>query len=192
MKALIPAALLALAACSQAPDTAAEDEPAASPQAAASAAPTPAPAEAEPAFPPLTAAGFGPHTVGQPIALVGPAPPVEHTRISEDCRIYSDPNLPDVWIMTDGRGVVQRVSVGESSQLRTAKGIGVGATEAEVLRAYPGIRKEPHEYVAAPAGNFYTAPRGQPGLRFDTDAQRRVTEISGGAQPFLSYAEGCA
>ena len=150
--------------------------------------PGPAPS---PGAPTLTAAGFGPFTVGQPIAMAGPAPPREADRISEDCRLFSDPNLPGVWAMTDGAGVVRRVSVAGPSPIETPEGVGVGATEASVRAAYPSLRREPHEYTVG-GDNLYTAAPGAAGLRFELGEDRRVTEMHGGSPPFLGYSEGCA
>lgn len=181
------ATVLLVAACSQQAESPVAPEPGVT-----TAAETPAPGPApSPGVPALSAAGFGPHTVGQPIALTGPAPPREADRISEDCRLFSDPNLPGVWVMTDGAGVVRRVSVGAPSTLETAQGIGVGASEAAVRAAYPGIRREPHEYTIG-GDNLYTRAVGQADLRFELGEDRRVTEMHGGAPPFLSYSEGCA
>ncbi len=143
------------------------------------------------AIPLLTAEGFGPHAVGQPIALVGPFPPREAERTSQDCRLYSDANLPGVWIMTDGDGVVQRVSVGGNSTLVTAQGITLGTSQAAVFAAYPTARGEPHEYIIG-GSNLYTTAPGSAGLRFEIGATGTVVEMHGGTQPFLGYSEGCA
>jgi hypothetical protein len=153
--------------------------------------PSVAPGQTSP-IPSLTEAGFGPHVVGNKIALVGPAPPVEEPRISDECHMYRDPNLPGVWIMTDGEDVVQRVAVLAPSTLETGAGIGIGAGEAAVRAAYPGLRAEPNEHAEAPAKDLYTAPPGEAGLRFDIDGEGKVVEMSGGAPPFLGYSEGCA
>lgn len=151
-----------------------------------------APGEVDSGIPPVTAQGFAGYIVGKPIPMAGPDKPVEQPRISESCRMYKDKSLPDVWIMTDGKGVVQRISVLGSSTLRTAAGIGLGASEAQLRAAYPDLRVERSEYVMPPGAVFYTAGEDRPGLRFDTSEQGKVVEISGGAQPFLGYSEGCA
>ena len=142
--------------------------------------------------PPLTAAGFGPYLVGQKVPMNGPTPPQEMERIVEDCRLFTDDNLPGVWIMADGDNVVMRVSVSEPSTLETAAGIGIGASEAEVRAAYPAVRETPHEYVEAPGKNLFTASPDLPGLRFEIGGDGTVTQIHGGRPPFLGYIEGCA
>lgn len=189
----------ALAACSQQPASDTEnpdsrDIPAGTATAADPSAPpaSTSPREVEGSVPSITPAGFAGYVVGNPIPMAGPDKPVEEMRISDSCRTYRDRGLPDTWIMTDGKGMVQRFVALGTSTLKTAAGIGLGATEAQVRAAYPGIRKEASDYVAAPGGTLYTAPDGQPGLRFDVDEKGRVIELSGGAQPFLGYSEGCA
>ncbi len=142
--------------------------------------------------PPLTAAGFGPYLVGRKVPMNGPYPPREMDRLNEDCRLYTDSNLPGVWIMADGDNVVMRVSVSEPSTLETAAGIGLGATEAEVRAAYPAVRETPHQYVEAPGKNLFTASPDHPGLRFEIGSDGTVTQIHGGRPPFLGYIEGCA
>lgn len=187
-------ALLAVflaAACAQSEEGSAGREQAVDPAPPAARAtesqPDPAPS---PGVLTLGAAGFGPFAVGQPVAQVGPSLR-EAERIGEDCRLFSDPGLPGVWVMTDGAGTIQRVSVAGPSTIETAEGIAVGATDAAVRSSYPALRREPHEYTVGGA-NLYTAPSGRAGLRFEMDGDGRVSEMSGGAPPFLGYAEGCA
>lgn len=192
---------VALAACSQQPasDTANSGDTSTagkiSPKDAANSSATAQPArpgEVEGTVPSITPAGFAGYVVGNPIPMAGPDKPVEQPRISETCRMYRDRGLPDTWIMTDGEGVVQRFVALGASTLKTATGIGLGATEAQVRAAYPGIRKVPSEHAEEPAGALFTAPADRSGLRFDIDQRGHVVEISGGAQPFLGFSEGCA
>ena len=189
------AALLMLAAaCSPEPEPEAPADRADSaidPAAPGEIAP-PVPATARESVPPLTESGYADFIVGRPIAVANPANLSEQPAVSEDCRMFRDRRFPDLWIMTNGKRVIQRVSAIGKSPLKTSAGIGLGASEAAVRAAYPGIRKERSDYVMPPGGILFTAADDRPGLRFDLDEQAKVVEISGGAPPFLGYSEGCA
>lgn len=190
------ATALTLAACSGEPaaDPAA-DSVAVSPDDAANpaAGQGPAtPAETEMTVPPITAAGFGPHRVGQPLHEGGAAPVTEpQVYDGGDCRLFRDPGLPDSWIMTDGKKVVQVFTVLGTSTLRTSEGIGLGDSIDKLKAAYPDLRFQGSDHAAPPAGSYYTAGPNEPGLRFATDGSK-VVEISAGRQPWLGAAEGCA
>lgn len=186
---------LSLAACSQAPDSPppaqgeADVETSAAP---ATAQPDPAPTLGDAPGALLGAEGLGPHRVGSPVATGGASPPQLVHADNPSCHMYRDPNLPGVFIMTDGEGVIRRISVLEPSTVKTAAGIGVGAKEPAVRAAYPAMRKERSEYTAPPGGILYSAADGKPGLRFDVDQEGTVREMSGGTPPYLAFSEGCA
>jgi len=109
------------------------------------------------------------------------------------CRTISSPKFLGAHaIVYDG--TVRRITVGERSDVELASGIGIGATEEQVRAAYPQFVEEPHKYVAAP-GKYLTAPdaaEGGPALRFEIDADRKVSLIHAGTMPVLGYIEGCA
>ncbi len=89
---------------------------------------------------------------------------------------------------------MRRVTVGQRSDVKLIEGIGVGATEVEVRAAFPGFREAPHEYEEAPA-KYLTAPNadsGDPALRFEIGADRKVSLMHVGTMPVLGYVEGCA
>lgn len=111
-------------------------------------------------------------------------------QINETCRTVSSPDYPGVYAMTDGKQV-RRITVGERSYVKLVEGIGVGATEAQVLAAFPGFRSSPHKYVDAPA-KYLTQPGNNPRLRFEIGEDGRVGLIHVGMMPQLGYVEGCA
>jgi len=196
LRAAALAVLLAgpLAACSsgeqagqQADETAQEQSEGRVPLDAAATPPVAAPADPTT----LTPAGLGALTIGK-------APPADsgwsedEAQLSESCRTLHSDAYPESYAMSDGQAI-RRITAGEGSALKTARGIATGASEAEVRAAYPGIVEEPHKYVAAPGKYLTWMPEdGGPGLRFEIDEQGKVGLIHAGEMPWLGYVEGCA
>lgn len=145
---------------------------------------------------PLTVDGWGPVRIGMSQAQVTK---VLKTRLTgqaiedeDTCVEKGSSKYPGVFFMFEG-GKVTRVSVSEPSRVRTPSGIGIGATAAEVRRAYPkGLHAETHEYLDRPAEylTFWTIPNKR-GVRFETDLKRRVQVIHAGTGS-IQYIEGCA
>jgi hypothetical protein len=112
---------------------------------------------------------------------------------SDSCTTISSNDYPGVYaIVTDDK--VQRITVGQRSDVKLAEGIGIGATEADVKKWFAGFREEPHKYEAAPA-KYLTAPNAKPGesaLRFEIKADGKVGLIHVGEMPTLAYVEGCS
>jgi hypothetical protein len=145
---------------------------------------------------PLTVDGWGPVRIGMSQAQVAR---VLKTRLTgqaiedeDTCVEKGSSKYPGVFFMFEG-GKVTRVSVSEPSRVRTPSGIGIGATAAEVRRAYPkGLHAETHEYLDRPAEylTFWTIPNKR-GVRFETDLKRRVQVIHAGTGS-IQYIEGCA
>jgi len=200
MKSILAATaiLSCLAACS--PEPAAEPEPASNiahqgiPSAPEPppAAPPAAPAESKPNDDILTLEGLGPLRIGQKVPA-GSGWAERGAQISDSCRTIGSPDFPGVYaIVEDGK--VRRITIGSGSAVRLVEGIGVGAAEAEVRAAFAGFREEPHKYSEAPA-KYLTAPNaasGDPALRFEIGADRKVSLIHVGTKPVLFYVEGCA
>lgn len=197
---LIAAAAWALAACSANRN----DEPgAAATESAAAATDDSAMADARDLAP--TSPAAGPTTGGRVLALEGlghlvigkPIPAGSSfaergAQIDDTCRTVSSPEYPGVHAITEGQGgPLRRITVGERSDIELAEGIGVGATEQEVLAAFPGFRATPHKYVSAPA-KYLTQPGNDPRLRFEIGENGRVSLIHAGLMPELGYVEGCA
>ncbi len=72
-----------------------------------------------------------------------------------------------------------RISAGGHSRVRTPSGIRVGATAAQVRRAYGRkLQAEPHKYLAKAAEylTYWTVPAKR-GVVFETGENRRVQRI---------------
>lgn len=114
-------------------------------------------------------------------------------QISDECRLITSPDYPGVYAIAEG-GKVRRITVGERSAVKLVEGIGVGSSEADVRRAFPGFRETPHAYIDSP-GKYLTAPgaeSGDPAVRFEIGEDGNVDLIHVGTMPVLGYVEGCA
>lgn len=112
------------------------------------------------------------------------------------------PAAHGVWVLTTrGRkGPVERFSVMTQMGVRidarrtprTAAGIGIGSTRAQVLTAYRGrVKQSAHEYTS---GQYLdvAGPRGSgTALRFETDHRGRVVAMHSGKVPQVFYIENC-
>lgn len=89
-------------------------------------------------------------------------------------------------------GQVARVDV-DTTGVLTVEGIGVGSTEADVYRAYPGlIRTEKAPYEELPAHALILTPRDTSrGMVFETDGHV-VTNYRVGRRPEVEWIEGCS
>ena len=185
---------LAVAALLAACDRGAPDQP---PQARPSAEivqPQP-PVPAEPA---LTAYGWGNLTIGmaeaEAVRLAGLTAPDQGPPLDnhEQCHELLLPAQPGLYVMIQ-EGVVSRITLSEPGPIRTDRGLGVGAREADVIKAYgEGLEVTPHKYEDEPAHylTFWTLP-GKRGVRYETDRQGVVTTIHAGDDS-IQLVEGCA
>jgi hypothetical protein len=90
-------------------------------------------------------------------------------------------------------GKLSRISVSAPSHIVTPRGIGVGANADDVRKAYgEKLQAEPNHYLDLPAEylTFWLKP-DKSGVRFETDAQRKVETIHAGNSS-IQYIEGCA
>lgn len=156
-------------------------------------APTPVtPALGTPSGNVLALEGFGDLRIGQPVPASSNWTE-RGAQTSDACRTISSPDYPGVYAIIE-QGMVRRITAGQNSSVRLSENIGVGSTEKEVLKSFPGFRAEPHKYVASPA-KYLTAPNaasGDSALRFEIGADGRVNLIHVGMMPVLGYVEGCA
>ena len=147
------------------------------------------------AQPHLTPDGWGPVRIGMTRADVaealGVVPRGEPVEPGGGCVEQISDAHPGMWFMfEDGR--LTRISIGEQSRITTPHGIGIGATAAQVRKAYSrGLKAEVHHYEGRPAEylTWWAIPKWR-GLRFETDARRRVQTIHAGG-PSIEYIEGC-
>lgn len=194
------ASVLALAACQPADDAAA---PPASETPTAQDPAAPADANA------LTAEGWGPLRIGMtldevtqamgpdsdPEAVGGPEP--------EACDQFRPERAPEGLLVMIEQGVLTRISIMDTSPLRTDRGFGIGSTATEIKAAYgDAAMVEPHHYVGLPAEYITVWNGGRPtepyvqdaaarGVRYETDENGVVTLVHVGG-PSIQYVEGCA
>ncbi|MEG3181948.1 hypothetical protein [Sphingomonas sp. LT1P40] len=158
---------------------------------------TPAPTPTASATPAATAAniltleGLGPIRIGQPVPKDSGFAS-RGAQISDACTTVTSLKYPGVYVIVE-RNAVRRITVGRRSNVKLVEGIGIGATEKQVMADFAGFRTAPHKYVGAP-GKYLTAPNadsGDPALRFEIGADGKVSLIHIGTMPVLGYVEGC-
>ncbi len=163
---------------------------------------------AAPASQVLSASGYGPLRIGMsladvvtalgpdsdPEAVGGPEP--------EQCDQFRPARAPEGLLVMIEAGRLTRISLAGESSIVTDKGLGVGATAAEVRTAYgPGIVAGPHKYQDPPAEYLDAWASGAPaagamagenarGIRYEVGDEGRVTLIHAGG-PSIEYVEGC-
>lgn len=78
----------------------------------------------------------------------------------------------------------------EELNIKTEKGVGIGSTKDEVLRAYPMTNISPHQYLA-PEGEYLEVKlTNSNGIVFET-LHDVVTNFRIGSYPAVKYIEGC-
>ena len=105
----------------------------------------------------------------------------------------TSPKYPGVYAIVS-KGAVQRITLGQSSTVKLAEGVGVGSSEQQVMQWFGGFREEAHKYEPAPA-KYLTAPNaasGSSALRFEIGTDSKVKMIHVGLMPALAYVEGCS
>jgi hypothetical protein len=146
------------------------------------------------AAPVLGASGFGPFTVGMPLAAVNahlntkivPTPP--RLRANPVCDYVPVRDFPGVsFVFVDDR--LARIDVARRGY-RSADGVAVGDRQDEATRRLAGAKREPLDHV--PAGvALVRESDGQPnalGYQFYGGRLRRM--VAGGRR-VIRYAEGC-
>jgi hypothetical protein len=144
------------------------------------------------------ARSFGPISYGATVAEAtrSVGRPFEVIReYKRQCGFYRFDALPDGVRLMVSEGRVVRVDVDGSSGIRTTEGAGVGSTEDEIRRLYPGrIRTEPHAYADGDAHYLVLTPEVPSdttyGLVFETNGTAVVSYRAGLWGPALAN-EGC-
>ena len=108
-----------------------------------------------------------------------------------ECRLDELPGHPGLSVMVE-RGVVTRIGIASPSRLKTDRGFGIGAREADLRRAYgKALKVATAAYEAEPAHDLTVwAIRGKRGVRYGTDARGRVQAIYAGSKS-IANIEGC-
>lgn len=180
-----------LAACGPAPEKASEPAPPAVAAPAPAQTPAPAPTPTAPTKV-IGLEGLGDLKIGQPVPAGGTWAE-RGAQTGDACRTVTSPDYPGVYAIVE-QGKVQRITVGQRSDVKLVEGVGVGSTEKDVKGWFGGFREEPHKYQDAPA-KYLTAPNaasGDPAVRFEIGSDGKVSLIHVGVMPALGYVEGCS
>jgi hypothetical protein len=74
--------------------------------------------------------------------------------------------------------------------IKTDAGIGLGASEGDVLKAYPNAKVKPNPADPTWHSIIVEAPDRTKGIVFETDG-KTVKSMRAGANPAINYANGC-
>lgn len=154
-------------------------------------------ASAPAVVPPLTPDGWGELRIGmsetEAVRKFGLNVPSDDDGVSSAaCRELTFPKGGPTLVAMAENGRITRISIFGGSRMRTDRGFGLGAREAEIRKAYGrNLRVETHKYDEEPAHYLtaWTVP-GKRGVRFETDQKGVVTTIHAGG-PSIEYVEGC-
>lgn len=146
---------------------------------------------------PLTPDGYGPVLIGMTRDQVATALGTQlEGEAIDDANICVEmgaaSGYPDLYFLFEN-GLLARISAGENSRVLTPRGIGIGASAAQVRRSYGRtLRAETHTYLGRPAEYLtFWVRRNRSGVRFETGIDRRVKTIHAGNST-IQYIEGCA
>lgn len=157
-----------------------------------------APAVAQPRPWHLTPDGYGPARIGMTRAQVERAlnvrlegTPVDDANDCIEMGPGGGPHRDLIFMFIQRR--LSRIAAIDASRVTTPRGLGIGATAAQVRRGYGrGLRAEEHTYLGRPAEylTFWTR-RNVRGVRFVTGLDRRTEVVMAGDES-IRLIEGCA
>lgn len=120
------------------------------------------------------------------------------------CDLFHPANAPEGMLVMIQQDVLTSITLRNNTTLRTDRGFGVGSTATEIKAAYgAAAHTEPHKYVqgaeyitiwttGAPADpSAFVQDANARGIRYETDAQGRVTAVHAGG-PSIQNVEGCS
>ena len=144
----------------------------------------------------VTPRGIGPILAGVSLAALDTVLS-EHLRASysagSSCAYVHPAALPAGVLVMVERDTVVRVDV-RTKDVRTVDSVGVGDSEASVLKRYEGrVRVTPHKYTG-PAGHYLTVsapPDTAHLLVFETDG-KKVVNFRAGRRAAVELVEGCS
>jgi hypothetical protein len=109
----------------------------------------------------------------------------------------TDGRAPEVFYMVENDKITRidintAASAGTPSDVKTAAGIGIGATEADVIQTYGKSAKvTPNKYDEHGHTIVVESPDTKSALVFET-SDGKVTTFRAGVHPAVDYVEGCS
>jgi hypothetical protein len=147
--------------------------------------------------PAVTGDGFGNMRFGMKVAEAEQALGHKLAPLNADdeetCRYYRpDGGFQGLSFMT-ADGVVVRLDVEDTTEIKTDTGAKIGDSEAHVLELYKGrVEVQPHKYTG-PEGHYLVVKGGDGKVQlvFETDGAK-VLNYRAGVEPQVQYVEGCS
>jgi len=152
----------------------------------------------------LTATGLGAVRLGMSVAAAEQALGAKLAPMSagQEAACWqtrrADGASPQVFYMVEN-GVLTRIDIDRRTEpavpgpeFKTAAGIGIGATEPDVIAAYgAGTEILPHKYDENGHTLMVNGPDAKSALLFET-SDGKVTTFRAGLHPAVDYVEGCS
>lgn len=158
----------------------------------------------------LTAEGWGPLRIGMTRAEIeaalghDDAPNAAGGAEPEACEEFHPARAPAGMLVMVIEERLSRISLIRDAAVETGDGFGLGASAADVMRAYGDrARAEPHKYQDPPAhyitvwtqprpsGETYVEDAAARGVRYEIGGDGAVTAIHAGG-PAIQLVEGCS